>query len=187
MVAPFPDRSVTEVSAGYDASVSERWPDPVEQRDRARVTAPETSWALRDLTRAAAEVDHALASRMRLRAMDYAALGHVTNEPGTLGPVELSARLGISSGSATELVDRLERSGHVERRRHPDDRRRLTLHPTDRAISGVLGELAPLFSALDALAGELDPDGQAVVAGYLRAAAQRMRAFAATTEEPRRH
>lgn len=164
--------------------MTERWQDEVEGRERKRVSAPEVSWAVREVTRAAAEVDQALARRLRLRGLDYDALGHLMDHPGAFGPAELSARLGISTGSGTELVDRLERAGHVERHRHPQDRRRLTLQPTDSAVGAVLGELAPLFGALDALAAELDPAEQAVVVRYLRSAADRMRAFAAEPRDP---
>jgi hypothetical protein len=102
------------------------------------VQAPEVSWALRNVNRAGAEVDHALAQRLRLRAIDYAALGHVMEQPGRLGPGELSTLLGISTGSGTELVDRLERAGHLLRHRHPQDRRRLVLDATDSATGQVL-------------------------------------------------
>lgn len=140
--------------------------------------APELSWALRDANRAAADVDHALAERLHLRALDYTAMGHLMGAPEPLGPAELSARLGISTGSATELVDRLERAGHVNRRRDDRDRRRVGLEPTDAAANEILGELGPLFAALDTLAAEFSPPEQEIIAGYLRAAAQRMRAFA---------
>jgi len=169
----------------YYASVTERWQaDEVEGRERARVTAPELSWSLRELTRVSAEVDHALAQRLRLRALEYDALGHLMDEPGALGPVELSSRLGISTGSGTELVDRLERAGHVQRHRHPQDRRRLTLQPTDSAVGQVLDQLAPLFADLDLLAAELSEHEQALVTRYLREAAQRMRRFAQRRLEP---
>jgi len=165
--------------------VTERWPaDEVEGRERERVTAPELSWSLRELTRAIAEVDQALAERLRLRALDYDALGHVMDEPGALGPVELSSRLGISTGSGTELVDRLERAGHVQRHRHPQDRRRLTLQPTDSTVGEVLDQLAPLFAGLDLLAAELSEQEQVLVTRYLREAAQRMRRFARHRLEP---
>lgn len=152
--------------------------DRVESSERARVQAPELSWALRELNRAAAQVDHALAQRTGLRALDYAALGHVLEHPDALGPVELSARLGISTGSGTELVDRLERAGHLERHAHPSDRRRRTLRATDHAITQMLGNLAPLFAEIDALAGQFDPEEQEAIARYLRNAAKRMRDYA---------
>lgn len=152
--------------------------DPVEAGERARVRAPEVSWALREVNRAGADVERTLARRLQLRAIDYAALGYVMEQQDLLGPVELSTLLGISTGSATELVDRLERAGHLERHRHQQDRRRLMLHATDSAIQQVLGELAPLFSALDVLAADLSEQEAVVVSRYLRSAAHWMREYA---------
>jgi len=150
----------------------------VEERERARVSAPELSWALREVSRLSDEVNSELARRLNLRQLDHAALGHVMTSPLPIGPAELSARLGISTGSGTELVDRLENAGHLERHRDPRDRRRVALHASDDAIARVLGELAPLFSAVDAVADSFTPEQQQVIIRYLRAAAAEMRAFA---------
>ena len=51
--------------------------------------------------------------------------------PRTAG--ELGVRLDLSSGAATRTVDRLERSGYVERVRDPGDRRRVGLRLTEKA------------------------------------------------------
>lgn len=153
--------------------------DEVETREREQVSASELTWALREITRLAAEVDVELARRLHLRPLDHAALGHVMTSPAPLGPAELSTRLGISTGSGTELVDRLERAGHVHRQRDSHDRRRVSLHASPAAVSTVLGELAPLLSALDGLEADFTPAEQDVVVRYLRAAAGRMRGYLA--------
>lgn len=144
--------------------------DAVEGRERARMEAHELSWAVRGLNRAAAEVDTELARRLRLRSMDYAAMSHVMAAQQPLGPLELSHRLGISSGSTTELVDRLEQAGHLERQRDPQDRRRVSLHPTPRAMTQILTEVQSLSTALDALGEEFSHEEQAAIARYLRGA-----------------
>jgi MarR family transcriptional regulator, organic hydroperoxide resistance regulator len=155
---------------------SRRPHDAVEQAERSRMAASEASWALRDANRAAAEVDQVLAGRLGMRPLDYAAMSHVLTGDG-IGPNELSARLRISTGSATELVDRLERSGHLRRERGGRDRRRVGLRATDTAIGQILGELGPLFTALDGLADEFtEPELDAVVR-YLRLAARSMRSY----------
>lgn len=148
-----------------------------EARERALVSAPEVSWALREVNRLAGELENELARRLHLRPIDNAALGHVMTSEAAIGPAALSARLGISTGSGTQLVDRLERAGHLQRHRDARDRRRVSLQATETAIQSVLGELAPLFDALDSLTNELTPEEQSVVARYLRAAAVQMRAF----------
>lgn len=142
------------------------------------MTAAELSWALREVQRAQAEVDRRLAGVMQLRPTDYQALSHVLTAAEPLGPAELSSRLAMSTGSGTELVDRLVTSGHLERQRHPTDRRRVVLHTTPRAVRRVLSELEPLFSALDELAETFTADEQAVILRYLRRAAGLVTAYA---------
>ncbi len=151
----------------------------VEGTERSRMQAHELSWALRAVVRATADVDRTLAGRLGLRPLDYAAVNLVMTSEEPLGPVDLSARLGISTGSGTELVDRLERSGHLHRERHPSDRRRIVLRPTPEAVTRILGTLEPLFGALDGLAEEFTPDEQAVVGRYLRDVEARLERYRA--------
>lgn len=99
-----------------------------------------------------------------------------------MGTLELAARLRISPGSATELVDRLEKAGHVLRERSQTDRRRVQVSVTPHAIAQVLGDLGLLFRVLDDLAAEYPPAEQEVIADFLRSAAERTRAFMATLD-----
>jgi DNA-binding MarR family transcriptional regulator len=101
-----------------------------------------------------------------------------------VGPVDLGTRLGISSGSATGLVDRLEAAGHVKRHPHPADRRRLVLSPTDRSIGLVLDQLRQLIERMDELAQEFEPSERSTIERYLRGAADRIRAHAQTPLSP---
>jgi DNA-binding MarR family transcriptional regulator len=156
----------------------------VERRERGRVHASEVLWAARDLQRAQAELDRALADRLALRALDYTAMTHVLTAERPLGPVELAARLGISSGSGTELADRLERAGHLHRRRAADDRRRVVLEPDEASVARMLGELAPLFDELERLAATFTPVEQDAIRRYLTASADRVRAHAGRLGRP---
>lgn len=142
------------------------------------MSAPELSWALRQTQRAQADVDHRLMQLMGLRPTDYQALGHVMTATDPLGPAELSTRLAISTGSSTELVDRMEAAGHLERHPHPTDRRRRILAASPGTVGRVISELSPLFRDLDALAETFEPAEQEVIARYLRHAAQTMTDFA---------
>lgn len=154
---------------------SEREPDPVEVRERSLVDAGDLSWALRAVNRAGSTLDQAVAARLGLRLMDYAAFSHILSAaPDPIGPGELGQRLGITTGSATELVDRLERADHIVRQRAVDDRRRVALVPREHSVERTLGELTPLFARLDELADEFTPEEQAVIARYLRGAQERL-------------
>lgn len=146
-----------------------------ELTERTRVAAHDVSWSLRATHRASSAVDQALAQRIGLRQLDYTALTHVLDAEETpLGPAELGHRLGISAGSASELVDRLERAGHVSRAREDVDRRRISVVPQRAAVAQVLGHLAPLFAALDGVAESFSSEEQEVIIRYLRLAASEL-------------
>jgi len=159
--------------------VSERrQPDLGEQPEPRQGLAPELSRALRQVNRASAAVDQELARRLGIRPLDCAAMEHVMTGREGLGPGQLSALLGMSTGSGTELVDRLERSGHLRRERHPHDRRRVALTPTDTAVADVLAALDPLFTSINQLAQDFTPAEREAITRYLREAARRMLDFA---------
>jgi DNA-binding MarR family transcriptional regulator len=100
---------------------------------------------------------------------------------GSLGPVEVGRRLGVTSAASTGIVDRLESRGHVHRAPHPDDRRRTEVSITDSGRSEVLGYLMPMFRSLAQLDAELSEDERAVVDRYL---AKAVAAFQAVLDAP---
>ncbi len=156
-------------------------PDEIESRERARWAAAEPTWALWEVMRAATDAGYVLAERLGLPYNDVRALGVLTESEDPLGPVELGHRLGMRSASATELVDRLERTGHVRRVRHPRDRRRVILELTDTGWHAVMAELGPLLARFDRVAEDIGAEGSAVVVSYLRAIANEQRAYRGTT------
>jgi DNA-binding MarR family transcriptional regulator len=125
------------------------------------------------------EAQLALARRMRMNPTDLSAMGHLTFAEESLGTGELTGRLGISPAATTELVDRLERAGHVLRRRDEVDRRRVRLSPSPSAITEVLGQLMPLLDRLDAVAEQLSDEDRAAVRRYLEGVTEVYRAWAA--------
>src|ERR671914_1950291 len=76
----------------------------------------------------------AMARRTGLGLSEMAALEHLRHSHGGLTPTELGRRLSLSSGAITALVDRLERTGHVERRPKPPDRRSSGVLPGPRGL-----------------------------------------------------
>jgi DNA-binding MarR family transcriptional regulator len=152
-------------------------PDEIESRERTRWVAAEPTWALWEVMRAATEAGYVLAERMGLPYNDVRALSILAESADSLGPVELGNRLGMRSASATELVDRLEGTGHVRRVRHPRDRRRVILEITDTGRHAVMAELGPLLARFDRVADNLGPEGNATVVRYLRAIAVEQRAY----------
>jgi DNA-binding MarR family transcriptional regulator len=124
-------------------------------------------WLLHDLAIAGSGIDVAVGDRLGLSATDFLAVKHVMTSGPPLGPARLGRLLGISSGSATALVDRLERAGHLERRAHPTDRRRQVLAVTRATRERVAAELRPVASGLAELAGTFAEAELAVVRRFL--------------------
>lgn len=137
---------------------------------------PET-WALRTLSAASAEASATLARRMRMHPTDLSAMNHIAASDGCLGPRELSTRLGITPAAMTDVVDRLEAAGHLQRHRDTADRRRVRLVPTASASAEVSRELRRLLGALDGLTADFTPAERAAILRYLAAAAQAYREF----------
>ena len=133
---------------------------------------------LRRLQSAIGDAEAALARRLGIGPTDLAAMTHLTFAPEPIGPRELSGRLGITPGATTELVDRLERAGHLERRRDTVDRRRVQLHASAGTLQEVAGALGPLLAALDAVAASLDAHDREVVTRYLTGVLAAYEAFA---------
>jgi len=127
---------------------------------------PETR-ALRTLQTAMTDAETALARRMRLGQTDMAAMTHVASARQPVGPCWLSARLGLTPAAATELVDRLEKVGHLARERDRSDRRRVNLIPTASSLIEVNDHLRPLLDAVDAVAEEFDDDERAAILRFL--------------------
>lgn len=144
------------------------------------LAAHELSWTLRELMRTNAEITRELARRLGLGVNDVNALDHLLQN-GPLGPAELGNLLGMRSASATALVDRLEAAGHVGRRPHPTDRRRLVVEPTPHAVEEVLGVIQPLVASLDSVAEELKPDEREVVSRYLSRVSEVLNSYGSET------
>lgn len=112
------------------------------------------------------------AGRHRLHPTDLHALLAVmradsAGEP--LTPGVLGARLGLSTGATTALVDRLERAGHVRRSRESTDRRRVTLRQAENAAEVGGAFFGPLGARMDTLLAGFDDDELAAAARFLAA------------------
>lgn len=141
------------------------------------MAAPPLSALLYELLLASEEAGRVMAAELGVGANDATALQRLLTH-GPEGPVDLGRALGIGSAAATILADRLERAGHVERRPHPDDRRRLQLVPTQHAERDVWRVLSPLLVLVNEAAADFDPAEQEVIASYLTAVSAKYRQYA---------
>jgi DNA-binding MarR family transcriptional regulator len=134
---------------------------------------------IRALARAHHAFNISVARALGLAPNDVWALEHLLAD-GPLGPAELARRLAMTTASATVLLDRLEAAGHVERRPHPTDRRRLSVAPTEQADRDAYRAIAPFVKELDAAEAALTPEEREAVARYLDRITAALTAFAAS-------
>jgi DNA-binding MarR family transcriptional regulator len=80
---------------------------------------------------------------------------------------DLAGLLQISTASTTALIDRLERSGHVRRERHPQDRRSTRVVATIATDDEVRATLGAMHRNMMAVAEALSPADAEVVARFL--------------------
>jgi DNA-binding MarR family transcriptional regulator len=91
----------------------------------------ETLEAIRAVVLAAEQYREALAHHFGMGRSEAQAIA-VLAETGGLGQTDLAARVGITTGACTALIDRLETAGWVQRTPHSTDRRRTIVTLTDR-------------------------------------------------------
>ncbi len=134
--------------------------------ERYQSVGSPTTFALRALLRSYTDLQRHVADELRLGLNDVAALEHLVRRTD-LGPADLASLLGISTASATVLVDRLESAGHVERRQHPRDRRRKQLVVTQHAQDAMFRALQPVFDMHTEIDRHYTDEEQATIESYL--------------------
>jgi len=70
---------------------------------------------------------------------------------GSASPSELAAVTGLTTGSTTAMLDRLEKRRLIARRPHPTDRRSTTVVLTARAMSRLPSLFASMAKAMEKL------------------------------------
>jgi len=133
-----------------------------------------TSTGVLEMLRRYREAEQAMRRRTRtsmgMGETDMIAVRHLLlaqrqNRDLTAG--DLAGLLQISTASTTALIDRLERSGHARRERHPRDRRSTRVVATIATDDDVRATLGAMHRDMLAVADSLTPAEAAVVAWFL--------------------
>ena len=140
----------------------------------ARDSSDDLSATYRRYVAALVSFHLAAADDVGLSGTDYQA----TNLLGLDGPLtsgDLAARLGLTTGATTRLIDRLSEAGYVRRREDPQDRRRVLVEHTGRIPARLTKHLRTVQGPIrDVLAGLSDEERAGVVA-YLEGATEAYR------------
>lgn len=114
-----------------------------------------------------------VADRLGMGMTDMQVVGHIQREGGAMTPGRLAELTGLSTGTITGVLDRLENAGFIRRERDPGDRRRVLLHVEATRLQR---DVAPLYAAqgerLAEVVEQFAPDQRATIAAFLDALAQ---------------
>ncbi|MEU6777952.1 MarR family transcriptional regulator [Nonomuraea angiospora] len=122
--------------------------------------------------------NQALADHLQIHSTDLQCVALLDLESGSVSTGQIARLTGLTPGSATRLVDRLEKAGLVVRHPDPADRRRalVALAPSAGERIGAAWEL-PGRAFAEVLERYSDPE-LTVIADYLRRAGEVGRAQA---------
>jgi DNA-binding MarR family transcriptional regulator len=142
--------------------------------------------ALRRYGTDAARLGHAFAELHRLQPADLRALVAIMSAEGNGTPLtagQLREQLGLSSGGASLVIDRLEHAGHIRRvRDHPADNRVVHLRYTDQGKATGLAFFGSLGDRAHAILDQFGDEELLVIARFITAMADSVRQQVQDTE-----
>lgn len=109
--------------------------------------------ACRRLHAAIDQLDAKAASAAGISRNDLRCLNRL--EHGPLTPKAIGQHLGLTSGSITALLDRLEQRGLIRRSPHPDDRRAVLVYMEPKVFKELAAVYRPFGEALVELTQKL--------------------------------
>ncbi|MEM6855849.1 MAG: MarR family transcriptional regulator, partial [Planctomycetota bacterium] len=133
--------------------------------------APEDTYGLvsacRRLHTAMDQLDARAAAAVGISRNDLRCLNRLEHGPQT--PKALGRHLGLTSGSMTALMDRLESRGLVRRSPHPEDRRAVLVHIEPVVFKQLAAVYRPFGEALVELTEQLSAKNAAAAVKHLDA------------------
>jgi len=146
--------------------MSDRWlPQTDHERAVMRVLT-----SIRGMSDAMERMHSGMKGDMDMNATDIAALRLLIireQKRALVSPRDIAQHLRISTASTTKLLDRLEASGHVERRAHPSDRRGRIVVLTDDARNAFFRIFGERLRAMRDMAMRYDEESLSVIARFL--------------------
>jgi DNA-binding MarR family transcriptional regulator len=110
-------------------------------------------------------------SEMDVNATDLGALRMLVmraQSGRSVSPHDLARHLRISTASTTKLLDRMEASGHLERRPHPSDRRARVVVLTEESHAAFHRHFGERMRAMRVIAERYGEDELDVIARFMR-------------------
>lgn len=92
------------------------------------------------------DFDRESARLLGVNETDLRCLEILIQEMPEAAPRQLADRLGLTTGSVTSMLDRLEKAGYLTREPHPSDRRKLVVRATATAVQRAMELVGPLIA-----------------------------------------
>jgi DNA-binding MarR family transcriptional regulator len=116
---------------------------------------------------AASAFDERVAAKFKLSRTDMRCLD-LLNRTGPMTAGQLADETGLTTGAVTFLLDRLEGSGMVNRRRDVDDRRRVWVELIPAAHKRLLRAQQPIVEEMRVVAQRFKAEELAIVRDFMR-------------------
>jgi DNA-binding MarR family transcriptional regulator len=91
----------------------------------------------------------------------------ILNEVGPLTAGELGKITGLSTGSVTALIDRLEQAGYVRREKDPTDRRRVIIIPIKEKQRCIKEHYETLNQSMSQLCSQYNEEELSLIIGFI--------------------
>ena len=165
---------------GLDGECGIRRKEPLTKKLSDKVTYVSRQWSRKELAQqlrseimgylgAASDFDERLAKKLKLSRTDMRCLDLI----GRLGPMtagRLAEESGLTTGAVTFILDRLEQSGMVTRRRDTEDRRRVWVEIVPEARHRLEVLQQPVAEEMRQVAQRFKADELAIVRDFMRQA-----------------
>lgn len=152
----------------------------LDDQDKQDATPPnlgELIDAARSIHAAVDAVDIAISEELGIHRNDLRCLNLL--EPGPLKASEIGRQIGLTSGSVTALIDRLERAGYVERKRSSVDRRSIDVGIPPDSYARIDQLYREVGGAIRARFSRLPPDQLSAAVETLRGLSEAYRVASA--------
>lgn len=113
-----------------------------------------------------------IAEKFGLHKTDLESLDLIYLRGGACSPGQLSEATGLTSGSTTALIDRLEKAGYVMREPDKSDRRRQVVRIVPEAIEPIKAVYVPMQAAMFKLWSEYSAAELETIADFLKRSAR---------------
>jgi DNA-binding MarR family transcriptional regulator len=112
--------------------------------------------------------NQAVAARVGLGASDAQVLSLLTVN-GPMTPGQIASLTGLTTGSVTALLDRLERGNYVRRERDTQDRRKILVVPEEEGQQRLARHYAGYGEHMQRVLARLEPHELETIAEFLEA------------------